>query len=375
MNNKKISCNILFNNSPGNTHISQILAGYKMLEDRGVLKIKSVSPCTTFRSSGYYEHNSIVEVEINGKILVYDMADGYQSIHRKDVFDAQLDRVDFYFKRSFLSSFHDGSINAGKIKPLSLNYLCTCKNNPYDRFYIEKENGISEIRRFATHLHTYKNDKYFFEQFESNNKRYDEYKLLFLARIWDSSKINAESIKRTYPYFTDAEAKNEADKWKFSLDNATRSRIEYIKSLRNHFGDRVISGISHDDFSEKTCPDLLVDNSVSERNNYIQMIKKNYVCITSEGLHHSIGWKFAEYVAAGKAIITEPLFYEVPYGFEENENYLVYNDTESLIGKCDYLLNNISEIHRMEDNNRKYYSEHVRPDMLVMDSLKTAGIL
>lgn len=78
-------CKIKYDVSPGNTHVSQIVAGYKLLEKNGFLKIKTAEPCFTFRSSGNYEHNSIVEVEINGKLLAYDMADGYQSIHRFDV--------------------------------------------------------------------------------------------------------------------------------------------------------------------------------------------------------------------------------------------------------------------------------------------------
>lgn len=375
MGRNRISCNILFNNNPGNTHVCQIVAGYKMLEDLGILKIKSAKPCTEFRTSGNYEHNSIVEVEIDGKIIVYDMADGYQSIHRKDRFDSQLDRVDFYFKRSYYPEFHKDMKNKDKIKSLGLNYLCSCKNNPYDKFYFNEKHGISELRRLATHVHTRNIDKFYYSQFESNEIAYDEYNLLFLARIWDYTKTNLDHIKKVYPYFSDSEAIVETERWRSSLENATKTRIEYIKALREHFGDKIISGISRDPFAEKMCPELIVSDEMTERNKYIETIKKNYVCITSEGLHHSIGWKFAEYVSAGKAIITEPLYYEVPYGFTENKNYLVYNDVESLISKCEYLLNNVSEIHCMEENNRNYYFQHLRPDMLIMDSLKTAEIL
>ena len=102
------------------------------------------------------------------------------------------------------------------------------------------------------------------------------------------------------------------------------------------------------------------------------MIKENYICLTSEGLHHSIGWKFAEYVAAGKAIITEPLYYEVPYGFSEGVNYLTYSRLSSCIDKCEHLLSDVGTIHKMEEANRKYYAQHLRPDMLVLDSLKIA---
>lgn len=364
-------CIIKFNTAAGNTHVSQIMAGYKMLADQKLLKIKKSLPYTTFRSEGNYEHNSIVEVDFGGKLMAYDMADGYQSIHRKDVFDSQLKRISFYFKRSYYPDFHTGMKNFDKVKPLGLNYLCSCKGNPYDDFYFN-EYSVSEIKSYFIHRKNKKKNTCDYSIFESNSKKYEQYNLLFLTRLWDSSGINAQGIQKTYPYFSESEAKSEAEKWKYSLDIATKNRIEYIRELKNHFGDRIITGVSNDEFSRKVCPDLIVDDNVTRRDNYIRMIKENYICLTSEGLHHSIGWKFAEYVAAGKAVVTEPLYYEVPYGFNEYENYLVYTDLSSCIDKCEYLLNDVSRIHNMEKTNRRYYEEHLRPDMLVLDTLKIA---
>lgn len=364
-------CTIKFNTAIGNTHISQILAGYKMLADKNLIKIKKAVPCTTFRSEGNYEHNSIVEVDFGDRIIAYDMADGYQSIHRKEVFNSQLDRLDFYFKRSYYPDFHADMKNSDKVKPLGLNYLCSCKGNPYDNFYFN-EYSVSEIKSYFIHQKNKKKNTCDYSIFESNSKMYEQYNLLFLTRLWDSSGITAQGIQKTYPYFNESEAKAEAEKWKYSLDIATKNRIEYIKELKNHFGDRIITGVSNDEFSRKVCSELIVDDDLTRRDNYIRMIKENYVCLTSEGLHHSIGWKFAEYVAAGKAIVTEPLYYKVPYGFSENNNYLVYNDVSSCIEKCEYLLNNVDKIHDIESANREYYVNHLRPDMLVLDTLKIA---
>lgn len=368
---KSATCSIKFDINPGNTHVSQILAGYKMLEKQGIIKIKTAQPCRIFRSSGNYEHNSIVEVEINGKIIAYDMADGYQSLHRFDVWDRELERIDYYFKRSYDSQRHTGMKNAYKIKPLGLNYLCTCKGNPYDRFICEGH-SVRDLKKYLVYLKSKRINTYDYTIFESNNCCYDNYRLLFLTRLWDSSGISPKSIKNTYPYFTDAQAKAEAEKWKTSLDKATKDRINYIKALRENFSDKVIAGVAADSFSEKICPDLIIDNTFTERRKYLEEIKKNYICITSEGLHQSIGWKFAEFIAAGKAIITEPLAYETVGGLKENLNYLQYNDTESLLAACDLLLKDIEFVRKIENSNREYYKKHLSPDMVVLDSLKTA---
>ena len=363
-------CTLLFNLDNFTTHNSQIMAGFKMLDDAKIIRIKNAEPCKTFRTGGHYEHNSMVEADFNGKIIAYDTADGYQSIHRKDVFDSQLDRLTYYFKRSYDESFHNGMRNADKVKSLGLNYFCTCKGNPYDKYYPQDGFKIKDVVPMLLHKRNARTQAFDYSMFESNSEKYDSYNLLFLTRLWDSAGITADSIQKTYPYFTIEEASLEAEKWKNSLDVATKDRIEYIRSLREHFGNRIIAGVSTDSFSQKLCPDLIIESNITDRNNFIGMIKKNYICLTSEGLHGSIGWKFAEYIAAGKAVITEPLAYTVPYGFEEDKNYFVYSDIESCIGNCEKLINNPELVHETESLNREYYSNHLRPDKLILDTLK-----
>lgn len=362
-------CTIKFNADPGNAHVSQILAGYKLLDKQKIVKIKSARPYSDFRSSKCYEHNSIVEVEIDGKLICYDMADGYQSIHRKNIFDEQLDRLDFYFKRSYDPGFHLEMTNKNKVKPLGLNYYCTCKGNPYDSF-VRKELSTNELLRFLVYKKNLKKNTCEYTMFESNNQIYTDYNILFLTRVWDSKGITEGGISKTYPYLSSFEVAKVVQEWKDSLDMATENRIRYIKEMRNYFGDKAIAGVSRDSFSEKYFSEFIVDDSLSNKNNYIQLIKKNFICVTSEGLHKSIGWKFAEYVAAGKAILTEPLKYVIPNNFEQNKNYLVYTDVDSCIANCEFLINNVDKVNEMEKANREYYQEHLSPDKVVLDTLK-----
>lgn len=39
----------------------------------------------------------------------------------------------------------------------------------------------------------------------------------------------------------------------------------------------------------------------------MRLMKQSRICIATTGLHDSIGWKFAEYVVAGRTIVIEPL--------------------------------------------------------------------
>lgn len=365
-----IQCRIKYFKDKNSTHISQVLVGFKLLENKGVLKITIDSDSFNFRSRGLYEHNSIVEVTIDDKILVYDMADGYQSIHRKDIFDSQLDRVTYYFKRSYNSQFHQNMKNKRKIKPYGLNYYCTCNRNPYDKFSCNYL-SINTIRKFVSHLYSEK--KWLklcnYKNFISNNS-YDNYNILFLTRIWDSTNIDKEYIKRIYTYMSDEEALIEANKWKESLDTATKYRINLIRKLKEEFGDKFVGGILKDSFSIKLCPELIVDDSLTNKENFMRIIKENYICITSVGLHDSIGWKFAEYICNARAIISDPLMYEVVGNLKKGKNYLEYRTINECIDNCRFLLNNIEEIHKIEKNNAEYYKNYLAPDKIIVNTIK-----
>ena len=91
-----------------------------MFADRKFIKIKKAVPCTTFRSEGNYEHSSIVEVSFGDRIIAYDMADGYQSIHRMDVLDSQLL---FQKKLSTWLSYRDEEQREGQTARIELSLL------------------------------------------------------------------------------------------------------------------------------------------------------------------------------------------------------------------------------------------------------------
>jgi len=65
-----------------------------------------------------------------------------------------------------------------------------------------------------------------------------------------------------------------------------------------------------------------VTSNLSNRRNYLEVMKQSDICISSMGLHQSIGWKTGEYIAASKAIINESFHYKVVGDFQIGKNYL-----------------------------------------------------
>jgi hypothetical protein len=120
---------------------------------------------------------------------------------------------------------------------------------------------------------------------------------------------------------------------------------------------------------------MVVDNKLTRRENFLKLIKMCDICIAEVGLHQSIGWKFAEYVAASRAIITEPINYSLSGTFKRNINYLEFNSIDDLIESVNLLFNNQHLRENMMKTNEYYYNRYVRADKLILNTLIEASIL
>ena len=87
-------------------------------------------------------------------------------------------------------------------------------------------------------------------------------------------------------------------------------------------------------------------------------------------VHGSTGWKLAEYVAAGRAIVTEPLRYTLPGGFEEGKNYKTYTSPAQCEEQLRQLLADPAAILAMAQHNADYYQMWLRPEQQVRQALR-----
>lgn len=99
------------------------------------------------------------------------------------------------------------------------------------------------------------------------------------------------------------------------------------------------------------------------------MIREHQICIATTGLHDSIGWKFGEYVAAARGIISEPIKYTLPGNFLKQENYLEFSNDINLINNIYYLQKNQDYLQQMMMSNMQYYNNYVKPENLVFNAL------
>ncbi len=326
-------------------HVAQILCGFNELRKTGKYQVKFNNLLSSNECLKYAEM-SVVRVIYGNKTIIYDLLDGYLDIEKMS---SLLDECDLYFKRSF-SDEKNSVFNEEmrkKLHPLGLNYHLTYNgcplNDPLPKLIVKTLLGKESMNSFTK------------KRFEGKAEFTDKKpKVLFLTRLWDPSECS--EIHRE-------------ERIKINAD-----RIAIIKALKERYGENAIVGINDTPFSRSVAPELIMDGSFTKRKNYLKLLHESDICIASTGLHGSIGWKTAEYVAAAKAIVSEPLMYTVTGNFEVGKNYLSYTDPDSCLQAVDKLFNDPEFMYEIKKNNEKYYRSYLSPEVLVENTLRIADI-
>lgn len=149
-------------------------------------------------------------------------------------------------------------------------------------------------------------------------------------------------------------------------------RAACIRALRAEFGEDFVGGFSPTPYAEEHFPDCVgPDQTMSRKKHYLAAMHSSSVCVSTVGLAGSTGWKLAEYVAAAKAIVTEPLLSWVPGDFTAGRNYLEFISASECVARVAELMANSRRRHEMMQANFAYYHSYMRPDVLVWNALST----
>ena len=156
-----------------------------------------------------------------------------------------------------------------------------------------------------------------------------------------------------------------------ALKELNSMRIELIRTLRRRFGARFVGGVQHDEYSRRQCPDCVTDVGMS-KSHYLDLMKSHLIAVASTGLHGSTGWKLAEYVAASRCIVSEPLRSELPEPLVAGTNFLEYRTPEQCADACERLLDDPTLTSAMRHDNEAYYRRALKPHALILRHLQCA---
>lgn len=187
-----------------------------------------------------------------------------------------------------------------------------------------------------------------------------EPRVLFMVGLWDPANAARHDPSRIP---------------EFEAINRTRSGC--VRQLREAFGASFYGGTQRSSFAARYAPDtLLVDTSVSSKRSYLRKVRDSAICIATTGLHGSNGCKLGEYVALSRAIVSEPLRYQVPGPFAAETHYLEFETPEQCVAQVRRLVQDTGLRQRLMRNNWDYYNGWMRPDALAMrvvDTIRERG--
>lgn len=366
----KPTCEIYYNRKSISLHVRQIYTGFCELAARNVIDIKF----TEHDWNQNYKTENLVKVCVNGAVdVIYDTNDGLYWVYGnaednlKYFTEVILPQCTFLFKRSYKLELSDiaRSYNCN-VMPLGFNYDVTSTLNIIDRVCYNRRDKVKRfigsskalsglLKREHEHVFIYQN----YECVPDMARDYTDGRILFLTRLWDPEDRGLELETSSMKAQVNEERKR---------INVTR--IECIEACKKHFGGRFIGGLSNDPYSMKVAPQLIASKDLTRKSKFLTLIKSSSICIGTTGLHDSIGWKFAEYVAASRAIVTEKLCYEVPGQFKRGYNYLEFSTADELKMQIEYLTDNPSVINNIMWNNYEYYNNYLRPDNLILNTLR-----
>lgn len=346
-----MKCKLIINSySP---FLQQIYTGFCLLESMGKIKLEVV------RSKYFSPENELkpfVEVIVDGKInIVIDTFDQGHLFEEKKL----TVEPDFYFKRSYSEKFKNESKYREILYPLGFNYYVTHPTDrvmPISRFI--KGKVKQSLSGFDKLLGSSLSFNCNIQDYEYPPKLNQECKILFTTRLWDP-----DEFRNLCPF----ELENRLETNEF--------RVMVIRTLKKKFPKQFLGGVERTTYTEKYFADCqLESNKIFERRNYFSNIRSHDICISTSGLFHANGWKFAEYCAASRTIVTEKVHYEVTGNFIENQNYVVFQDVESLTKMVTYLIENPDKRLEMMKSNFDYYENYVRPEKLVANILSFVSV-
>jgi len=103
---------------------------------------------------------------------------------------------------------------------------------------------------------------------------------------------------------------------------------------------------------------------------YLEKIKETLFVFNTPAVASCHGWKLAEYLCLGKAIISTPISRQLPAALEDNKQVLLTSGTlEDLKEKVATLTNNDALRQQLEKNAREYYTSYLAPKAVIKSVL------
>jgi hypothetical protein len=271
-----------------------------------------------------------------------------------------LQKCDLYFKRGYYRPDLDQLPEdlRAKVRPFGLNYACRRAGiigrlmsyylGPYiakiirspAQAFKSRHDRIDAISNFMLSPN--------YSAYEQPPSHAVEPAVLFQTRLWEPGSAGTDNM---------AELNEE--------------RAGLVRLLKKELGSQFQGGLIPTPYARTHYPDLLTVESCN-RLQYIQTGKRALIGIYTRGIHHSLAFKLAEYLASSKCIVSTDFRHELPSPLIPDVHYLSFDTAESCLEQCIRLLKDRDLADRMRQSNWTYYQNEVHPTRRMSECLNQA---
>jgi glycosyltransferase involved in cell wall biosynthesis len=118
----------------------------------------------------------------------------------------------------------------------------------------------------------------------------------------------------------------------------------------------------------KDLDELKIGNVKVKLSEYIQKTQKSNFVFNTPSVGRCHGWKLAEYLCMGKAIISTPLSNNLPFPLVHGKNiHFVEENLESIKAAIDYLLKNHDYVKQLEKGALEYWNDFGAPQKVIQN--------
>ncbi|GHT63953.1 hypothetical protein AGMMS50239_20800 [Bacteroidia bacterium] len=140
-------------------------------------------------------------------------------------------------------------------------------------------------------------------------------------------------------------------------------RYQYMLSCIQHEGIDFHGGfvINKKNIIPQNIPQQFLFDKFFPNTIYQKNIKKSIFVFNTPAVHNCHGWKIAEFLAMGKAIISTPLSNEIPVSLEHDKDIYFVKDEKEIGQAVDILSKDKALRCKLEKNAKMYFNNHALP--------------
>lgn len=319
---------------------------------------------------------------MKSKVYIYGLCnvfyDGYYILGLKEVYG------NFEFNISKFPSFNQGTfaviiedndttkniiIDSRDSNEIEINWLEWCdiygkinynkeklfENNEDKIIAIGPSFGIKIWNLFSTLFYLFFN--FFKFQKVISNKRE------FSANYWRQYKRFRLNV-----YTPSISSENEvffiSSIWKKEV-RANKNRALFIENCKSNLNISFEGGFAARENGDNFGYDDLVFSKKIPFDVYIEKIKKSAIVFNTPAVLSCHGWKLAEFLALGKAIITTSHSNELPKNLLNYEHVIYANDREEIKLVIEELISDRNLKSKLEFNSREYFEKYLAPKVVI----------